>query len=85
MTKTSERVRVGLAMSPEVKSVLDELAASPRFAGNRSRAAAWAIQVGALVLNDERVAPVLFGKPSDVLDHYDATRGKSKQKRLPMG
>lgn len=69
-----ERVRVGLTLAPDVMRVLDGLADSPRFGGNRSKAAAWAVQIGAAVLTDPAVANVLFGKPSDVLAHYDRTR-----------
>lgn len=77
MPKQIERVRLGLSVSPETKRVLDGLARSPRFESNRSKAASWAIRIGARILEDPALADVLFGKPEDAVEHYRVTRGSA--------
>lgn len=86
-TKTTKaspgRVRVGVTLSPDVMRVLDVLSDSPRFSGNRSKAAAWAILIGAEVLSDASVSEVLFGKPADVLAHYNRTHANASARAEP--
>ena len=60
-------VRVVVTLPAAIASDLDALAASARFTGNRSMAAAWSIAIGAAVLSDESIIMRLFESPDDAL------------------
>lgn len=60
---------------------LETLADSARFLGNRSRAVAWCIDIGAVVLADPALADRLYSTPGDALAAFLVAKGSKGQGR----
>lgn len=69
MQPTAAR-RLVATLPPSTYDRLDHLADGPRFAGNRSAAVAWCVDIGTAVLNDPAVADTLFASAADALKVY---------------
>lgn len=78
--------RLIATVPPDTFGKLDALAKGPRFAGNRSAAVAWCIEVGAVVLTDQTVRDRLFASPADALAAFTATAADAGQdKAIAIG
>jgi hypothetical protein len=62
--------RLVATLPPAVMAELDELAESARFSGNKSKAVAWCVQLGAMVLRDDCVSGLLFDSPADAMSAF---------------
>ena len=60
-------VRLAVTVPATTWDVLETLATSARFGGNRSRATAWCIELANVVLTDPAVADRLYSTPGDAL------------------
>jgi len=67
--------RFVISMTPETAAKLEALAQGPRFDGNRSKAAAWGVEVLSEVLSDPAIVDRLFSAPGDVLAEYVKAHG----------
>lgn len=74
MTEGSKRLVATLPADTFAK--LDQLTEGPRFAGNRSKTLAWAVELAAVVLQDAAVKGTLFATPADAMTAFLATRRK---------
>jgi len=81
MKKPSERyARVVVTLPPETLDLLDKLAESPTFRGNRSLAVRWAVEVAAQVLGHPDVASKALSESSEGLKTYiNSTTGAEYQ------
>lgn len=71
--------RVVATLPAETFAKLDALATSPRFAGNRSAALAWCVEIAASVLTSAAVADRLFAAPGDALAAFLASGRKTER------
>lgn len=68
-------MRLAVTVPAVTWDALETLATSARFDGNRSRAVAWCIELGNVVLNDPAVAERLFSTPQDALAAFRVAKG----------
>lgn len=68
--------RIAATVPATTWDVLETLATSARFGGNRSRAVAWSIDLAAVVLNDPAIADRLFATSDDALTAFVAAKAK---------
>ena len=68
-------VRLAVTVPATTWDVLETLATSARFGGNRSRAVAWCIELANVVLTDPAVAERLYNTPQDALSAFLVAKG----------
>lgn len=68
-------MRLAATVPAQTWDALETLATSARFLGNRSRAVAWCIDIGALVLGDPALADRLLPDAQTALKAFLVAKG----------
>ena len=72
----AKAVRLAVTVPATTRDALEKLATSARFLGNRSRAVAWCIDIGAVVLADPALADRLLPDAKAALRAFTVAKGR---------